>query len=727
VTPSRFLVCTLLLITATPAFAAVTTYPAPKGASLSDDYVVAVDGVPIDVYRGVVREDLNESYGGPFSFTYFDFEKTVEVKIVSRRKPLDRLRIQPLSLGIVARVQANTATFRLGAACRLSFEPDLKRGPLILFANPPEQGAPKENDPGVHYFGAGLHRPGAIELRDNETLYIAGGAVVKGGVHAMGRNISIRGRGILDGLDWPRGKGPTRNILAIDKCSNTSVEGIIVKDGWMWNVNITGSDNVHFRNVKVIASRCANNDGIDVCNSQHVTVEDSFIRTDDDCIAPKGMDSQGRKPVDDLQVSRCILWTDLANVWRIGCESRAEAMRNMLFSDIDVIHFADSWPEQPFGVDLITLQPGEDMPMENIRFENIRVYYAKEPLRFHGECRNLAVGTGSGQKTLIEVRPQWTVWAKNKAPGKWIRDVLFRNINIFGEDESRYGIIHVSAPDANHPVEGVVFENVIRGGELLTRSSSGVQVMGQVKDISFRSSPDAAAVPRIVPAQTEIARSPVTVEIECSTQGAQIRYTLDGSNPIPSSPLYSGPLRISRPCVIKAVAFHKGLKPSLLSVSEVFGPRKPPSGVAAGLTYSYYEKAHTDGADEVSDPLGGGPYRVRIPADLWTDVSQIGCAQPLKTGTASSIDAGVIESEVPFGLSFSGSIEIAADGIYEFQLSTDTGARLFVGESQVLYCGTGRPLSGKASIALQAGRHPIKLDYIHNPGSKILKFGVGPR
>lgn len=71
--------------------------------------------------------------------------------------------------------------------------------PLVIFGNPLEKDAPKAGDKNVVYFGAGVHTPDEIKLSDNQTLYIAGGAVVKSRLRATGKNITVRGRGILSG------------------------------------------------------------------------------------------------------------------------------------------------------------------------------------------------------------------------------------------------------------------------------------------------------------------------------------------------------------------------------------------------------------------------------------------------------------------------------------------------------------------------------------------------
>jgi hypothetical protein len=470
--------CILVALAVTSAASAeCRIYPAPQGAGLSDDYTVTVNGKAVDVYRGTVWEPQKldwgkgiPSFGGPYSFAYFDFSGSVEVAVTSHRQPLDAVKILPLSGGITPAVKGNALSFVLkNAPCQLSIEPNGKNGPLILFANPPERNAPTPGSANVKYYGPGVHEAGKIELRSNETLYLAGGAVLKGGIEARGANIRVMGRGIIDGLKWERFKGPARNILLLDDCSAVEVDGIIVKDGWGWSVNLRGGSDITLRNVKVIGSRCENNDGIDICNSQRVTVEDCFVRTDDDCIAIKGKGYGNAQAVDGVTVKRCVLWTDRANIWRVGCESRAAAMRNILSSDIEVVHHAALdvgyvWKDANW---VITLQPGEDMPMENVRFENIRIHQ-------------------EGQGRLIQVEPLFTQWNRTKTPGR-IRDCSFKNITVYGTPKSpdELGTIRVHGPDNSHDVRNVKFENVVRFGQLTAERSSGVDVSGSCDGVVF--------------------------------------------------------------------------------------------------------------------------------------------------------------------------------------------------------------------------------------------------
>ena len=56
---------------------------------------------------------------------------------------------------------------------------------------------------------------------------------------------------------------------------------------------------------------------------------------------------------------------------------------------------------------------------------------------------------------------------------------------------------------------------------------------------------------------------PFDVEISTSTEGAEIRYTVDGSTPSPTNgSVYSGLIRISTTTVLRAVAFRDGLGPT---------------------------------------------------------------------------------------------------------------------------------------------------------------------
>lgn len=467
------------------SFATCETIAAESvNASTESPYRVTVEGRPVAIYQANTWDPgYVPSYGGPYWFCSFDMAGPVQVE-VSTSRSMDKLLVLPESRGVVANVTGTNAVMQFAQPCQIVFEPDGKNGPLLLFANPPEQATPDKNDPNVKYFGPGLHRADAIELTNNQTLYLAAGAVVQGGIHARGTNITIRGRGILDGYAYPRFKGPTRYPVLLENCRDVTVEGVVIKDGWSWTFVPGGCDRVRIENVKLLSARVENGDGFDIVNSRNVTIANCFVRSDDDCVTPKGMGARWQgfygdsdaasstappargMAVENLRVENCVLWSDRAHVWRIGCESQAEAFRNLVFRNIDVVHFPDLWTpdEVPF---CISLEPSENMVQENILFEDIRV-------------------RTDGQRGLIDVRPKVTQWARHPVPGR-IQNVVFRNVSFAGRAGKVPGRVRVNGPGPAHSVANVRFENVIRNGQILTGASPGVELLGFVDGITFAS------------------------------------------------------------------------------------------------------------------------------------------------------------------------------------------------------------------------------------------------
>jgi len=437
----------------------VVTYPAPAGETLSADYQVQAAGQKVDVYTARVLDPpfagKEYDYGGPYSFANFDMSGPVTVRITSPRS-LRNTVIRPQSAQVKMIVEDDhTLSLTLDRPCKISIEPDGKKGPLLLFANPLETDAPKQGDPNVVYFGPGVTKPEKISLKSGQTLYLAGGAVVKAEVLTDGSNIRICGRGILDGSDWEWRKGPIGNLIAIRNSNDVEVNGITLRGSSHWTIVPRNSRNVTIRNVKICNSRVQNDDGINPCNSQDVLITDCFIRSDDDCVALKGLDFSGSNSnVERIRVENCILWCDRARIFLLGHESRAEFMRGVTLRNLDIIHFT---------MTAFLLEPGEDMHLEDVTAEDIRI---------HGE----------GQRELIRLRPVVNQYMRKKVPG-FIRGVQFKNLTVDGKP-GEY-LVQIEGADAEHNVHDVTFENVSILGEKLTQGSSRLKIGEHTKDIRF--------------------------------------------------------------------------------------------------------------------------------------------------------------------------------------------------------------------------------------------------
>ena len=145
--------------------AEIVTYPAPDGEALSTDYLVEVNGRPVDVHLA-----RTESHDGKYGFAYFDFSGEVNVRVTSSMS-LEKVEILPENSGIMSVLRkAHTLEFTVRHPFKVSIERDGENSPLLLFGNPLEQDPPKAGDSHVVYFGPGIHEPGKISLTDNQTL-----------------------------------------------------------------------------------------------------------------------------------------------------------------------------------------------------------------------------------------------------------------------------------------------------------------------------------------------------------------------------------------------------------------------------------------------------------------------------------------------------------------------------------------------------------------------------
>ncbi|MEI8042403.1 MAG: hypothetical protein WCL11_13415 [Verrucomicrobiota bacterium] len=123
--------------------AAVVTYPAPGSEALSTEYEVVADGKPVDVYTARVLDPpfagKQWDFGGPYAFANFDVAGRVTVKIRAKRF-LRNTVIPPAYLDMRLQVEdEHTVSITFGSPRKISVEPDGRKGPLLLFANPMEQ------------------------------------------------------------------------------------------------------------------------------------------------------------------------------------------------------------------------------------------------------------------------------------------------------------------------------------------------------------------------------------------------------------------------------------------------------------------------------------------------------------------------------------------------------------------------------------------------------------
>ncbi|MFW5831878.1 MAG: glycosyl hydrolase family 28 protein [Prolixibacteraceae bacterium] len=418
----------------------VAVYPAVEGLTQSNLFSVKINGKEIWTEKFVSNLDipnLPEWFSDPqvmnpqeLHIAHFEGTGSLQVSVTVNRNA-EKVRIRPVSRKIRPEIKGNTVSFTWEGPGQLVVETG-ENPPLFLFANPKETDAPSPSQPHVKYFGPGVHRPGYIELKDSETLYIAAGAVVYGGIRANGvSNIKVLGRGILDGnYEYQR-------MVRIENSRNIHFEGVTIRNGRGWTNTLYNCRGVEYNFVKVLGFG-PSSDGINPTGSQRVRVTNCFMRCTDDCVAIKALDPES--PVKDIHVENNIMiGFAYADGVTIGFETNAEEVSNVVVRDCDILLArGGSRVDGHSGFSIICDGPAV---IHDILFEDIRVEKSEIKL-FELHITN---GTLYGED-----------------PPGHIRDVTIRNVNWFHKAPiALYGF------NENHRVQNVLFENCTVAGKPL--------------------------------------------------------------------------------------------------------------------------------------------------------------------------------------------------------------------------------------------------------------------
>lgn len=483
--------------TATQPAMNTSTAPADP-AKISPYYTVTVNGKPIPVLacltsritdeQGKLLADRHQTeHRMPGAICSFDFSGSAEVEVTvlgpALHLPLKSAVVRPLRRGVKPSIEGNVIRFRLKEACQLSIEPnDAILAPLMFFANAPEESgvkpaAPKASAaksaggaleaPGLIYYPPGEHAMGVRRLESNTTLYLAAGAVVHGRVEAENAtNVRILGRGILDGSRVKlenAGRG-----IRLFKCREVLIDGIILNDTASWGIEVNHCDRVRVHNVKALSGR-GSGDGIDICSSEDVSVDECFFRTHDDSLNVKGLTDLGypggadgkyspagnRKPARNIRFTRCVVWNDRAHALMIGPETRTTEISDVLYRDIDVIH--------ALSVHAMAIFSGDAAEIHDIRYENIVVEDARV-MEFIG----------------IRVGKTYTMADDHCGP---VRNVTYKNVRNLTPGSHSV----LASDDAKGPISRVTFDGLYFGDQkVLDEKTMMLHQRGQVTEVKWK-------------------------------------------------------------------------------------------------------------------------------------------------------------------------------------------------------------------------------------------------
>lgn len=345
----------------------VVIFPIPYGMPKSEDYQIKVEGKDVFCYATYRLDQLNATtyYHGrqvsAASFAQFDFNDTVNVQITPRNgliKDFSKLVVRPISLNIKPEWDGEKLKFTLDKP--MDFTIDVQgdgMNPLHFFTNTPETDIPNPGDQNIVYFGPGIHEVDQIILQSNQTLYLAGGAVlrpvspkvpnsdlivlgenfVRGGPLISienADNVVIKGRGIISAARATEQQLKVQTIVA-NNSGNLLVNDIILMDANDWNLHIYNSNNTTVDHIRVMGYYI-NADGICFNCSKNGVAKNCFVYADDDSYEVKA--TSAGMVCTNILFENCIVWNDYASCMGVTHEVLGN-INNVTWQNITITRF----------------------------------------------------------------------------------------------------------------------------------------------------------------------------------------------------------------------------------------------------------------------------------------------------------------------------------------------------------------------------------------------------
>jgi len=325
---------------------------------------------------------------------------------------------------------------------------------------------------GVVYVPYGLYQITAnLSLKSNVDFYLEPGAVLKAipdkdeyNITSSGTispavivknasNVKIYGRGEIDGSGFAimspipgfteqSPEHPRRRVIELDYSTNVTIEGIIVKDGTGWTMDMMRSDNVNVQSVKVLNHKDITykiqNDGINSTSSSNTWINQCFVMTIDDAMCSKARYGD----MENCLFSNNVNYTSAAGV-KAGMQSKGN-MRNIVFRNCDVIH-----GRRGVGIDT---RDGLK-PIAGVVFTDIRVEELK--------------ATSGGGDNWIEFRTTY-------AP---VSDIMVRRVSSLSNNKISL--------EGNYNIANVTFEGLVLNGELVESDNQVDMTTGNGINVTY--------------------------------------------------------------------------------------------------------------------------------------------------------------------------------------------------------------------------------------------------
>lgn len=469
---------------------------------INRDFVVKINGqevncyqsrcskVPFNrVYEGVQRNINQSEILGHLSF---ESDAPVFVEVQSM-KPFSRALVRPLSKGVNVQTDKNVARFTLKNYGHYSLEFDDTHNSISMFFNPINDFSEKGHY--THYYGAGNHYVGIVNLSSGDKVYIDKDAVLYGGIYAKDAdNILIEGYGTINGKCMERIDRGFFNCgnVKMENCKNVKINGPIMQDSAFWVASFFNCENIDIENIKITGQWRYNTDGIDLVNCKNVTIKNSYLHAFDDVISIKAYSQFGKasiETVENILVKDCVLWCDWGRTIEIGIETIAKEYKDIVFTNCDLIHNSAS---------AIDIQNGNCALIHDIKIQNINVEFqtATMPEIYQESLDQEYDGyEKTGMPYLIWIdNHKYTVGVKqfsdliekytdSKIFGM-VKDVIIDNVNVYAEENLPKFKMKIFSHDEQNSFENIVVQNVFVNGKKADKKEFDLNIDDRIKNLS---------------------------------------------------------------------------------------------------------------------------------------------------------------------------------------------------------------------------------------------------
>ncbi|MBE5032466.1 glycoside hydrolase family 28 protein [Gallalistipes aquisgranensis] len=321
---------------------------------------------------------------------------------------------------------------------------------------------------GTVWVNGGVFVTGMIELKDNTTLRVEAGSILRGsteladyparpvstpyfqpndttGIYQLifsekRKNVAITGGGIIDGYSIGEG-WPWKGHYSVSKrpylISMSQVAGLTVTDITLvrpahWTQRYESCRDMRIERMQVRSyTGTHNQDGIDISSCRNVLLRDYSAITGDDAVCMKSLSATGS---DNIRIDGVRVRYANCHLVKIGTETHSD-IRNVHVSNVE------GWTRYSVAV-----ESADGAQVENILYENIVLHTCSTPLFIRMSNRGRTFEGGP-----------------KVAPVGMIRNVTIRNLRNpdigYTEHKGGRGLGTIIAGIPGHPIENITIED----------------------------------------------------------------------------------------------------------------------------------------------------------------------------------------------------------------------------------------------------------------------------